>query len=296
MIQLVSSPLVPLTRDLARQFFEMRPLLGERTKKPRRLKHFNTLLKDGKFSSPMWSQAQIGDDKTLYRGDGQHTSDVLVHCSDELFPVNGTVTIRTYHLDSVLDAGDFFELFDSPHSVRSNFDKLNVYLAQHQEVKGMDPAFLWKVLHGVHYYNLDLTRQQAEAGKLKPLRLPSARDLGLYLEDKENVEFALWISHWANTKHAWMIGKPGISSEVFSDWRSHPEIATRFWGEVFTESNPDQDDESRELCRTFLEWSGKTPATTQDRFRAKAHKLWERYRRTAATSRTAPQQEPSVAA
>jgi hypothetical protein len=285
MIQKTTSSLVPLTRELAEQFFNMRPVPGERPKKPARLKHFQTLLKDGKFGSPVWSQALIGDDRELWRGDGQHTSSVLVACDESLFPKNGTVTIETYHLDSMGEIGDFFELFDNPRSVRSNQDKLSIYIAQHDAVKGIDPMLLGKVLHGIHYYRLDLVRQSG-AGQLPQMSLPILRDLGMYLEEKENIEFALWINRWRDTKHAWMVGKPGIVAEVFSDWRDHPEVAAQFWGEVFTESNPDVDEYSRELCRTFLDWNGRQPATGQDRFRSKAHKLWERFRRTAGAPRT----------
>lgn len=260
----------------------MRCLPGERRKRPARLHYFATLLKDGKFCSPTWSQALVGTDPLPYRGDGQHTSHVLAHCDQKAFPGNLKVTINTYHLDSIEEDGaDFFDLFDNPRSSRTNGDKLSIYMAQCPDVKDMDPVFLGKILTGIHYFRTQTVKQQVETSGGTGIVLPPKRNIGLYLGLKSEREFVLWSQRFSATTHSWMMGKPGIAAEIFSNWKSHPNVATDFWDEVFNESNPDSEDETRELIRTFLDWNHRTPQTTQDKFRNRAKKTWERYRKNA---------------
>jgi hypothetical protein len=246
------------------------------------------LLKDGEFNSPTWSQALIGNDPEPWRGDGQHTSHVLTNCTDDLFPTELNVTINTYHLDNMSDTGKFFDLFDHPRSARTNQDKLNVYMAPYPEIRNMDPAFVSKALNGIHYFNFNLTYHSTQQAALSAVLLPARREIGVYLDEPENREFTIWISQWRETRHKSFIAKPGITAEIFADWKDYPMMAAQFWGEVLNESNPDQDDYTRELVRTFLEWSNRKPATNQQKFRDKAKKLWERYKRTMRDSPSEP--------
>jgi hypothetical protein len=279
MINKISSDLVPLTKELALNFSQMRAMPGERPKKPHRLKHFRTKLTNGGFVSPAWAQALIADDPQPWRADGQHTSFVLANCDDDMFPANLKVTISTYQLDSMQDTGPLFDIFDNPKSVRSNLDKLGIYIAQHEDaIKAMDPSFLHKVLSGIHYFNFESTK--VESGQeTSSLLLPEKRELGIYLEALQTRQFAIWINRWNETKHTWMIGKPGITAEIYADWITHADIATQFWGLVLTESHPDADDDTRDLSRTFLEWAHRQPATNQYKFRKRAKTIWERFRR-----------------
>ena len=291
MIKKVSSELKPCSRDLAVKFSEMQHLPGERLLRESRLKYFRVQLKQGRFNSPNWSVALIGDQQEPWRADGQHTSCVLATCEDELFPVDLRVTIQTYHLDTMAESEQLFDLFDNPMSARTNLDKLGIYVAQYgDELKDIDRKLLNQILSAVHWYKNDLSKQ-ADTGGM-PVVTFSPRERGLYLEEPAVRAFARWINHWHDSKHHWMFGNHGITAEIYADWTKHPALAGVFWGEVLTESNPDPNDDTRELATTFKGWhdkAGRTPA----QFHAQAKKMWQRYLRIARIN--APPEEKELA-
>lgn len=278
MVAKIKSELLPLTRELAIRFSEMKQMPGERALKDTRLKYFNTKLRTREFQSPNWAVAVV--DGVEYRADGQHTSRTLATCPIEQFPIDLKVTINTYALDSLDERAIVFELFDNPVSARSNTDKLGVYVADFSDLDEVDRAFLSRAAHGIDYYYRDLGKNHEQENQP---RVYQTRDHGLYFTESQHREFGVWLYTWHNAEHAWMLMKPGIVAEIFADWVVYPAMATRFWGEVLTESNPDPDDETRELSRTFKEWSRRQPRIRQDKFRARAKKTWDRYKRLAAT-------------
>src|SRR5262245_23252364 len=101
MITKLKVELLPLTRELARQFAEMHSVPGERELRQARVNYFLKALQTGTFASPNWSQAVIaredGGEETL-RVDGQHTSHVLATCDDVLFPHDLNATVTTYRI------------------------------------------------------------------------------------------------------------------------------------------------------------------------------------------------------
>src|SRR5262249_15132386 len=145
------------------------------------------------------------------RADGQHTSHVLANCPDEQFPAGLSVTIQTYHLDDVRETPELFDLFDNPMSARTNMDKLGVLVAGYADLADLDRGFLSHVAKGIDYYFRGLSKD----GKQSVLF--ANRDCGLYFIDAEVRKFALWIQSWDNAKHGWMIGKPGITAEIYAD-------------------------------------------------------------------------------
>jgi hypothetical protein len=85
-----------------------------------------------------------------------------------------------------------------------------------------------------------------------------------------------------------MFSKPGIVAEIFGDWQSHRDLAQRFWTEVMTESNPDVEDDTRELATTLRDWAKKQPRVKQDRFRYYARRIFDRYRKTHTVAADGP--------
>jgi hypothetical protein len=281
MIRKIKSELDPLTRELAEKFSRMKSLPGERTRKPSRLRFFEVRLERKTFNSPTWSKAVIAGAEGEWRADGQHTSHVLANCPEALFPADLPVTVNTYQMDSMADAPDLFDLFDNPMAARTNVDKIGVYVAGYSDLALMDHAFLTKITRGLDYYYRDLSKErlEKESSEQQTILLYIAREHGLYFKDDSHRVFTRWLHVWCESKHGWMIGKPGLLAEMFADWKTHSELATRFWGEVMMESNPDPDDETRELSRKLKDWSRKQPMIKQDRFRSQAKKIFERYRR-----------------
>jgi hypothetical protein len=267
-----------LTRDIAKQFMDMRKLPGERPKKTARLKYFLNLLIDGDFGSPVWSKAIVGDDPRPWRADGQHTSTVLATCPDDFFPKELRVTIFTFHLDEMSERGKLFDRFDHPKSARSNSDKLGMYMADFQELSHLDHSIVGKALRGIAYFNSAMMTKKADISP-EVWFIPAARDQGLYLHNPVNRNFCIWMAGWQKAKHNEFISKPGITAEMYSDWKDYPKLANKFWDEVLTESNPDANDYTRDLASTLHDWCVKKPVKSPDKFRDKAKLVWERWRR-----------------
>jgi hypothetical protein len=276
MVKKIKSELVPLTLDLAINFSKMAPMPGERLLSKSRLKFFSGILEADGFNSPTWSKAIVGDSPIEYRADGQHTSNALANCERSKFPDGLQVTIHTYHLDSLTDRAVLFDLFDNPKSARSNVDKIGVYTADFPELAGIDRNFLAKVAHGIDYFYRDA--QKTEDTQISFV-ISQAREQGQYYAQDNHRQLALWIHQWRNVQHSWMIGKPGIVAEMFADWSMDTKVATEFWAQVLTESNPDPEDDTRDLSRTLKDWARKTPIVKQDKFRFRAKKIWDRYRK-----------------
>lgn len=277
MIKKISSELRPLTRELALQFTQLPALPGERQLKPARLKFFEARLRDQTFNSPNWAKAIIEGDKIEKRADGQHTSHILSSCENNLFPTDLNVTVSTYHLDLESERARLFDLFDNPMSSRTNSDKMGVFVASHSNLTNLEKSHLAKIARGIDFYYRDILREQKDAD----ITLFVSRDHGLYFDKPQNQNFAIWLDTWESAEHGWMISKPGIVAEIYADWLHSADLAGRFWEQVMTESNPDPEDDTRELSRILKEWDHKQPRVTQDKFRSRAKKMWERYRRMA---------------
>jgi hypothetical protein len=275
MIEKIKSELLPLTRELAQQFKDLKPVPGERPMRHSRLNFFQVQLRQQTFNSPNWAKAIIEGTGEEYRADGQHTSNLLATCDESLFPQGLSVTVSTYLLTSTEDLAQLFDLFDNPRSARSNADKLGIYIAEYPELAQVDRTFLNKIAHGIDYHYRDLVSAGHQGVRVFP-----QREHGLYFSAAAHREFALWLYPLREAKHAWMFSKPGITAEIYADWQGHRELAERFWREVMTESNPDVEDETRELATTLRDWAKKQPRVKQDKFRHYAKKIFDRYRRT----------------
>ena len=152
-------------------------------------------------------------------------------------------------------------------------------MATFGELSDLDASIVGKALRGIGYFNKSLMLKRSESPTMEIPFVPVARDLGVYLEDAANRTFCVWLSQWQKAKHNDFLSKQGITAEIYSDWKSLPDFAAKFWGEVLTETNPDVNDYTRELATTFVEWCSKRPTKPPEKFREKARFIWERWRR-----------------
>jgi hypothetical protein len=275
-IRKISAELLPLTHELAKKIATMPSLPGERDKKPSRIKFFQAHIKEGTFGSPTWSIAVVKDSQETreFRADGQHTASTLAELTKEEFPKDLKVTLQKFEIDSIREDGaGLFNMFDNPQSARSNTDVMGVYRAHFDDLQALSAPFLVKVAHGIDFYIRDLPLTE------RPAQLPS-RQHGLFWEEEEYRRFALWLSTWREAKYSFMISKPGLVAEMLADWKGDEDIATEFWGYVLTVSHPDVNHDTRELAETIKEWSSKSKYR-QDKFRSRAKKVFERYRKDA---------------
>lgn len=276
-VRKLKSEMAPLTRELATRFAKMKPLLGERVFNKDHARKIIYWLKDGEFNSPTWATVKVPGEADVLRANGQHTSTILSTCTSDLFPKNLSVTIDTYEIDDVkVDGPKLFDLFDNPICSRSNSDKMGLYTVEWEELSGIERMFLVNVGKGIDYHRREIVA--TKEGPDLPLIYPS-RDHGLYYREEENRVFASWLHQWDAAKNHWMLRKPGLVAEMLTDWNADAGTAWKFWSELFTDSNPDPEAETRLLSELLKDWNRKIPAPKQPRYRTRTHKTWERYRR-----------------
>lgn len=261
-----------LTQELAKQFAGMKHLPGERPLKAKRLKFFTDHIQNGTFIMPRWSIGIERGTGEKYRLDGQHTSTALAAVPPESFPKDLLVLIQTYEFDSIADDGfHMFDMFDHPGSVRGNPDAMVQFRAGtgSQELEALSSKFLAQATNGIAVYNAD-----QEGGWY----IQQARSRGLYLFDKSNEQFVLWLKRFEDTKYPWILQYPGIVAEIFTDWRDDPAMAKGAWDLVFNESSEDPEHESRDLLSKLIGMRVKRKRD-QKAIRKTAQRFWKRYRR-----------------
>lgn len=168
-LKLVTTEIVPVTKSLAKKFRDMTPVSNERPLKANRAKSHVKLIMNNTFFTPQWGCCTL--DGVTYRGNGNHTSNVLAACMqahdgglDEratefagkyLFVRGGDWTgdkaedlpevkegeyeacVETFTADSANDLVTFFERYDSADSVRSKSDVMGVYIGEQSELRDL---------------------------------------------------------------------------------------------------------------------------------------------------------------
>src|SRR5690349_20718178 len=91
-----------LTPELAKEFYELTPLPGERALNPRRREYLLDQILGGTFTCPTWYVGICRRDGNKYRLDGQHSSYVLSNLPKGVpFPADLKALIQTYEFDSI---------------------------------------------------------------------------------------------------------------------------------------------------------------------------------------------------
>ena len=128
---------------------------GERDLKKPRLKFLTERAELGDFNRCEWARCRCKEDGKDYRVNGNHSKKVLEGIRDgEIeadFPSGIPVTVQWYECDTLLDLADVFDQFDNKKSAREPADKLNVFVAQHDDLIGIDKKLIGKVLTGVDW-------------------------------------------------------------------------------------------------------------------------------------------------
>lgn len=261
-----------LTPELARAMATMTPVVGERPLKPSRVAFLRNHVDMGTFVGPSWATATDTNTGTAYRLNGQHSSRMLADLPAELFPVGLVVTIEKYeYSDAYTDLPALFNCFDHPRSARSDEDYMATQRARYTDLMDADvsPRFLVSVTNGIAFASCGSGQERAY----------SHRDRGAYLEDEHHRQFAIWLWQFRDSLHGSFVGKVGVVAEIFGDWQHNQPLAMEFWSEVFTETNPDVESDSRELIRAIQDLAASVQNVKQMTYQKKAHRSWGRFRK-----------------
>lgn len=220
-LKLVSVETVPVTLSLAKKFRDMEQLPNERPLRSARAKHHVALIAHDKFFTPLWGCCEF--EGVLYRGNGNHTSNVLACClqahsesgldetsaafakkfllttggkwkgsSPEDLPEvkDGGIqaVVETFYADEQRDLVDFFARYDSAVSARSNQDILGIYIAERVDLMELSRDRVRYALSGV-----------VPAAKKDPTAfgLPEHQDVSLSTYRGEEIGKALRVSQIA---------------------------------------------------------------------------------------------------
>ena len=208
---------------------------GERPIRPKRANTIRQWIANGRFCRANFAYAKCKEDGVTYRVNGQHTSHELSKCDDDDpnaldFPQDVEVHIEHWECDNLGDLADIFDTFDNPTSARSNDDKLGVFLAQYDDLRGVSKTVTKAAVQAVNEYRRGLMSDEC-----RPVH---SRELGLLLADDEIREFVRFCADFEESVYrGWK--NYGIGAAMYETWKEDAETAREIWSEVFEESNPD---------------------------------------------------------
>jgi len=250
-LTLVSTKIVPVTLDLAKRFRDMQHIKGDRDLEMSRAKGHVKLIDDGTFFTPLWGQCTY--EGVIYRGNGNHTSNVLTacmqayldsglddkaqqFCDDFLFrrgeggwhghsaqdlprvtEKQFKACVEEYLADTREDLTTFFRRYDTEASARKAKHLLRVWVAEHDDLDGLDVPSIGRALAGIlraasddpepfGFIDVDVPKQKGD-GRSKALKQEKVRacarwmvqsvgSKGLYAKPAAAQVFAeLWAEH-----------------------------------------------------------------------------------------------------
>lgn len=207
---------------------------GERDKKKPRLKFIRGLIIKKRFNRCDWGVCRCLEDLIDYRVNGQHTRDVLQDLRDGKLEPDATfdgvvgvpVTIHRYECETKADLADVFDQFDQHKSTRSADDKLGIYMAQHEDLVGIDKKLCSSVLAGV-----DCCRKYKQLTHVQELLvevsgdIEEAYDRGKYLYLEVVRDFIGFLKEFDDAPFTIWREKSGITARMFSLYVQDKETA-----------------------------------------------------------------------
>ena len=233
--KLMRTETVTLTPDHVEQAQEAASIPGERPIRPGRAKKIQQWIANGTFCRANFAYAECKEDGVTYRVNGQHTSHELSKCDDDDpnapdFPQDVDVHIEHWVCDSRDELADIFETFDNPTSGRTNDDKLGVFVAQYDDLRGIPKVVAKSALKAVNEY-----RREVKSDEFPPVQ---TRDLGLLLAEEDIRKFVqFYVEFQQSIYQGWK--NHGVGAAMYEAWKEDAETAGEIWAEVLDESNPD---------------------------------------------------------
>jgi hypothetical protein len=270
-------------KSLVREFNDMEPVPYDRPLSERRVEVYRRILKAGEFRPVTWASVLCQETNCVYRVNGKHTAHMLAGMDPlpEFY-----VTVERYVCDTLQDAANLYNTFDSKMASRSTNDINWAFAATIPDLKDC-PKRLINLTVGAAAF-----RRWGEKAKDVP---PAERAEELM----DSYPFALWL-HTIITSTS---GAPGPSrhlvkqpvvNAMLATYDRLPNKSAEFWAAVRDESAPDRDDPTRVLARYLVRSAlagGSTSRvgegkklTDQREMYVKCLHAWNAWRRGEATS------------
>lgn len=199
---------------------------GERELKRSRINFLIDRAEVGDFNRCEWARCHCKEDGKNYRVNGNHSKAVLNSILEKeveaKFPNGVPVTVQWYECDTLLDLADVFDQFDNQKSSRKPEDKLGVFVAQHNDLIGIEKKVIHKVLTGVDWG----TKHVPSIGEECAGHVPSsAYDRGVLLNVDSVRDFIDVMAEQSGSAfNAWE-SKSGILASIFNVYIDDREAA-----------------------------------------------------------------------
>jgi len=223
---LVSAEIVPLTRELAKEFAEMEASVTERDLSARRLAMLRDKADMHQLVTFQWCVA-VDKDGNRTRMNGQTSSRMLADLPDDLFPLDNVVFLSTYRVDNIPDdLTELFQQFDDPASGRNPADYAGIHHNIHKDALGDVAKEDSKLaIEGVSWARRNFEGLDAALKGNKRYTLYNESDLQTFI---------VWVAplisiHDAKTPE---FRKQVILAAMYLTWQSNKDAAYEFWNLV----------------------------------------------------------------
>jgi hypothetical protein len=203
----ISSETKPITQALAAEFNGMTPSPTERDLSPGRVEHLDAKMKAGHVLSFHRATAKLGD--TVYRMNGQHSSDMLVALNGA-FPENAVAHIDHYEVDSIDGLALLFRQFDDRKSSRAPLDISGAYQCLHPTLRDLPRSYAKLAVESINWYNGQIAKINGE-GHATDVALKGDEVYTLFSAEKHH-DFIIFIAKMLSIKTPEMLRKDVIGA------------------------------------------------------------------------------------
>jgi hypothetical protein len=214
---------VRITKELAQQFANMEPCIGDRPLSKARMSKLSKLLGKDNLKHCVWCKAFCKATDKDYRINGKHTSHLFSEC---VIPKDCYVTVCEYVCDSLKDVATIYAAFDNPLSSRTMTDILIPYKATEAKFENVIPRLANIIAAGISY------------------KLWGRRKVVVFREDRvatilDEPDFVVWANDLLATPEAVFLRKQGVVAAMFATWKVSQTDCKQFWGDVCFHSSDD---------------------------------------------------------
>lgn len=266
--------MLPLTKELLAAVREWKALPNERPRTQARISELEERLTGGApWLTFYWASVSLSNNPIVhYRGNGQHSSEVLSTLPDEQWDKSALVLLEHWECDSKDELPRLFFQFDYRKGARTPTDisVISIRNVEGYENVQVTPAKL--ALEGAHWY---LNRKEG-------IPLPTGDNKWEVLKRHDVQPFVTWFSdsraegglavRGGNVSK--ILNHKGIAAFIYKTFSEDEKKAKRFWPEVIESGN--QDDYAPFTLHNFLEgWTENKNDFTLGELYTACEKAWD---------------------
>jgi len=229
---LISSEVVDLTPELARQWHDMKPTPTERLLDPKRVNHLKERIAEGRAVPFQWAAVTVKSTGDTFRANGQHSSEAIIQL-DRNLPKGLKAVVDRYEVPDMHGAVLLFRQIDDRRSSRTARDVARVYQGIVHDVEKIDPKVAKVGNDGLGWW-----RRQIEG-----VPVPSGDDIYDLFNETGLHSFLNWLGETLSMKTPELTNGPVVAA-MYATFITGEEQARKFWvsvgrgGDQYDENDP----------------------------------------------------------